>query len=117
MGVGDGGWTSGLARLQSCDSGCSGPGLAPDDVCAGPREVDRIETANPLALEVALSVQQKMQLRWEAESNAKLRSLANAEQTDERQRQADQFKISATQRGGLLRWLPISATPERPGDR
>ena len=62
-------------------------GLAPDYICAGPREVDRIEkgycqrisgysldlavgamlveTVTPLALEVALSVQQEMQSRWD----------------------------------------------------
>jgi DNA invertase Pin-like site-specific DNA recombinase len=134
-------------------------GLAPDYICAGPREVDRIEkgycqrisgysldlavgamlveTVTPLALEVALSVQQEMQSRWdeadrlrrlqvdraryeselarrrflrvdpdnrlvaaslEAEWNVKLRVLAEAEQNYERQRQADQLKISAAQR-------------------
>jgi len=62
-------------------------GLAPDYICAGSREVDRIEkgycqrisgysldlavgallveTVTPLALEVALSVQQEMQSRWD----------------------------------------------------
>jgi hypothetical protein len=62
-------------------------GLAPDYICAGPREIDRIErgycqrisgysldlavgamlveTVTPLALEVALSVQQEMQSRWD----------------------------------------------------
>jgi hypothetical protein len=62
-------------------------GLAPDYICPGPREVDRIEsgycqrisgysldiavgallveTMTPLALEVALSVQQEMQRRWD----------------------------------------------------
>jgi hypothetical protein len=138
-------------------------GLAPDYICAGPREVDRIEkgycqrisgysldlavgallvqTVTPLALEVALSVQQEMQTRWdeadrlrrlqvdraryeselarrrflrvdpdnrlvaaslEAEWNVKLRALAQAEQNYDRQRQADQFKISATQREQVL---------------
>jgi hypothetical protein len=100
-----------------------------------------VETVTPLALEVALSVQQEMQSRWdeadrlrrlqvdraqyeselarrrflrvdpdnrlvaaslEAEWNTKLRALADAEQTYERQRQADQFKISATQREQVL---------------
>lgn len=138
-------------------------GLAPDYICAGPREVDRIEngycqrisgysldlavgamlveTVTPLALEVALSVQQEMQSRWdeadrlrrlqvdraryeselarrrflrvdpdnrlvaaslEAEWNVKLRALAEAEQNYERQREADQFKISAAQREQVL---------------
>jgi DNA invertase Pin-like site-specific DNA recombinase len=138
-------------------------GLAPDYICAGPREVDRIEkgycqrisgysldlavgallveTVTPLALEVALSVQQEMQSRWdeadrlrrlqvdraryeselarrrflrvdpdnrlvaaslEAEWNVKLRGLAEAEQNCDRQRQADQFKISAAQREQVL---------------
>jgi len=138
-------------------------GLAPDYICAGPREVDRIErgycqrisgysldfavgamlveTVTPLALEVALSVQQEMQSRWdeadrlrrlqvdraryeselarrrflpvdpdnrlvaaslEAEWNLKLRGLAEAEQNYERQRQADQLKISASQREQVL---------------
>jgi DNA invertase Pin-like site-specific DNA recombinase len=138
-------------------------GLAPDYICAGPREVDRIEngycqrvsgysldlavgamlveTVTPLALEVALSVQQEMQSRWdeadrlrrlqvdraryeselarrrflrvdpenrlvaaslEAEWNVKLRALAEAEQNYERQRQADQFKVSAAQREQVL---------------
>ena len=36
------------------------------------------------------------------ESNAKLRALAEAEQNYERQRQADQFKISAAQREQVL---------------
>ncbi|HEX4166970.1 MAG TPA: recombinase family protein [Bryobacteraceae bacterium] len=62
-------------------------GLAPDYVCQGPREVDRIdrgycqrvsgysldiaigsllvETVTPLALEVALSVQKELQSRWD----------------------------------------------------
>jgi len=100
-----------------------------------------VETVTPLALEVALSVQQEMQSRWdeadrlrrlqvdraryeselarrrflrvdpdnrlvaaslEAEWNVKLRALAEAEQNYERQRQADQFKISAAQREQVL---------------
>jgi DNA invertase Pin-like site-specific DNA recombinase len=138
-------------------------GLAPNYICQGPREVDRIEkgycqrisgysldkaigallveTVTPLALEVALSVQQEVQSRWdeadrlhrlqvdraryeselarrrflrvdpdnrlvaaslEAEWNAKLRALAEAEQNYERQRQADQFQISAAQREQVL---------------
>jgi hypothetical protein len=95
-----------------------------------------VETVTPLALEVALSVQQELQSRWdeadrlrrlqvdraryeselarrrflrvdpdnrlvaaslEAEWNAKLRALSEAEQNYERQRQADQFKVSAAQ--------------------
>jgi hypothetical protein len=138
-------------------------GLAPNYVCQGPREVDRIdkgycqrisgysldmaigallvETVTPLALDVALSVQQELQSRWEeadrlrrlqvdraryeselarrrflrvdpdnrlvaasleTEWNAKLRALSEAEQNYERQRQADQFKISAAQREQVL---------------
>jgi hypothetical protein len=131
-------------------------GLAPDYICAGPLEVDRkgycqrisgysldlavgatlVETVTPLALEVALSVQQEIQSRWdeadrlrrlqvdraryeselarrrflrvdpdnrlvaaslEAEWNARLRALAEAEQNYQRQCQADQFKISAVE--------------------
>jgi hypothetical protein len=133
-------------------------GLAPYYVCQGPREVDRIdkgycqrisgysldmaigtllvETITPLTLEVALSVHQELQSRWEeadrlrrlqvdraryeselarrrflrvdpdnrlvaasleAEWNAKLRALSEAEQNYDRQCQADQFKISAAQ--------------------
>jgi len=138
-------------------------GLAPDYICAGSREVDRIEkgscqrisgysldlavgallveTVTPLALEVALSVQQEMQSRWdeadrlrrlqvdraryeselarrrflrvdpdnrlvaaslEAEWNVKLRALAEAEQNYERQRQADQCRISPAQQKQVL---------------
>ncbi len=138
-------------------------GLAPDYVCQGPREVDRIdkgycqrisgysldmaigallvETVTPVALEVALSVHQELQSRWEeadrlrrlqvdraryeselarrrflrvdpdnrlvaasleAEWNAKLRALSEAEQNYDRQCQADQFKISAAQREQVL---------------
>jgi len=138
-------------------------GLAPDYICPGPREVDRIEkgycqrisgysldiavgsllvdTVTPLALEVALSIQQEMQSRWdeadrlrrlqvdraryeselarrrflrvdpdnrlvaaslEAEWNAKLRALSDAEQNYGRQRQADQFIFSAKQREQVL---------------
>lgn len=96
---------------------------------------------SPLALEVALSVHQEMQSRWdevdglrrlqvdrgryeselarrrflrvdpdnrliaaslEAEWNVKLRALAEVEQNYERQRQADQLKISAAQREQVL---------------
>jgi len=138
-------------------------GIAPDYICPEPREVDRIEkgycqrisgysldlaigallveTVTPLALEVALSVHQELQSRWdeadrlrrlqvdraryeselarrrflrvdpdnrlvaaslEAEWNAKLRALSEAEQNYERQRQADQFKVSAAQREQVL---------------
>jgi hypothetical protein len=138
-------------------------GLAPDYICQGPREVNRIErgycqrisgysldiaigallveTVSPLALEVALSVQQELQSRWdeadrlrrlqvdraryeselarrrflrvdpdnrlvasslEAEWNVKLRALSEAEQNYERQRQADQIKVSAAQREQVL---------------
>jgi hypothetical protein len=95
----------------------------------------------PLALEVALSVQQELQSRWdeadrlrrlqvdrasyeselarrrflrvdpdnrlvaaslEAEWNSKLRALSVAEQNYERQRQADQLKVSAVQREQVL---------------
>jgi hypothetical protein len=138
-------------------------GLAPDYICPGAREVDRIErgycqrisgysldmavgallveTVTPLALEVGLSVQQELQSRWdeadrlrrlqvdraryecelarrrflrvdpdnrlvasslEAEWNAKLRGLSEAELNYERQRQADQFRINATQREQIL---------------
>ena len=139
-------------------------GLAPYYLCPGPREVDRIEkgycqsisgysldlavgallveTVTPLALEVALSVQQEMQSRWdeadrlrrlqvdraryqaelarrrflrvdpdnrlvaaslEAEWNAKLRALAEAEQNYARQCEADQLPISTAQREQVLR--------------
>ena len=100
-----------------------------------------VETVTPLALEVALSIQQEMQFRadeadrlrrlqvdraryeselarrrflrvdpdnrlvaasLEAEWNAKLRALSEAEQNYERQRQADQFTISETQREQVL---------------
>jgi hypothetical protein len=138
-------------------------GLAPDYICAGPREMDRIDkgycqrisgysldralgtllvdTVTPLALEVALSVQREMQSRWEdadrlrrlqvdraryeaelarrrflrvdpdnrlvaasleAEWNAKLRALSEAEQTCDRQRQADQATMSDGQRAQVL---------------
>jgi DNA invertase Pin-like site-specific DNA recombinase len=138
-------------------------GLAPFYICQGPREVDRIdkgycqrisgysldkaigallvETVTPLALEVALSVQQELQSRWdeadrlrrlqvdraryeselarrrflrvdpdnrlvaaslETEWNSKLRALSEAEQNYERQRQADQLKVSAVQREQVL---------------
>jgi hypothetical protein len=100
-----------------------------------------VETVTPLALEVALSVQQEIQARsdeadrlrrlqvdraryeselarrrflrvdpdnrlvagsLEAEWNVKLRALSEAEQNYERQRQADQFKISEAQREQVL---------------
>jgi DNA invertase Pin-like site-specific DNA recombinase len=138
-------------------------GLAPFYICQGPREVDRIdkgycqrisgysldkaigallvETVTPLALEVALSVQQELQSRWdeadrlrrlqvdraryeselarrrflrvdpdnrlvaaslETEWNSKLRALSEAEQNYERQRHADQLKVSAVQREQVL---------------
>lgn len=138
-------------------------GFAPVYICQGPREVDRIEngycqrisgysldlaigallveTVTPLALEVALSVQQELQSRWdeadrlrrlqvdraryeselarrrflrvdpenrlvaaslEAEWDAKLRALSAAEQNYERQRQADQIKVSGAQREQVL---------------
>lgn len=138
-------------------------GLAPFYICQGPREVDRIdkgycqrisgysldmaigtllvETVTPLALEVALSVHQELQSRWEeadrlrrlqvdraryeselarrrflrvdpdnrlvaasleAEWNAKLRALSEAEQNYDRQCQADQLRISAPQREQVL---------------
>ena len=138
-------------------------GLAPFYICQGPREVDRIdkgycqrvsgysldkaigtllvETVTPLALEVALSVQQELQSRWdeadrlrriqvdraryeselarrrflrvdpenrlvaaslEAEWNSKLRALSEAEQNYERQREADQLKVSTVQREQVL---------------
>ena len=138
-------------------------GLAPFYICQGPREVDRIEkgycqrvsgysldkaigallveTVTPLALEVALGVQQELQSRWdeadrlrrlqvdraryeselarrrflrvdpdnrlvaaslETEWNSKLRALSEAEQNYERQRQADQLKVSAVQREQVL---------------
>src|SRR5437016_3564206 len=138
-------------------------GLAPFYICQGPRDVDRIdkgycqrvsgysldkaigallvETVTPLALEVALSVQQELQSRWdeadrlrriqvdraryeselarrrflrvdpenrlvaaslEAEWNSKLRALSEAEQNYERQREADQLKVSTVQREQVL---------------
>ena len=138
-------------------------GLAPFYICQGPREVDRIdkgycqrisgysldkaigallvETVTPLALEVALSVRQELQSRWdeadrlrrlqvdraryeselarrrflrvdpdnrlvaaslETEWNSKLRALSEAEQNYERQRHADQLKVSAVQREQVL---------------
>jgi hypothetical protein len=138
-------------------------GLAPFYICQGPREVDRIEkgycqrvsgysldkaigallveTVTPLALEVALNVQQELQSRWdeadrlrrlqvdraryeselarrrflrvdpdnrlvaaslEAEWNSKLHALSEAEQTYERQCEADQLKVSAVQREQVL---------------
>jgi len=138
-------------------------GLYPFYICQGPREVDRIdkgycqrvsgysldkaigallvETVTPLALEVALSVQQELQSRWdeadrlrrlqvdraryeselarrrflrvdpdnrlvaaslEAEWNSKLHALSEAEQNYERQRQADQLKVSSVQREQVL---------------
>jgi DNA invertase Pin-like site-specific DNA recombinase len=138
-------------------------GLAPFYICQGPREVDRIdkgycqrvsgysldkaigallvETVTPLALEVALNVQQELQSRWdeadrlrriqvdraryeselarrrflrvdpenrlvaaslEAEWNSKLRALCEAEQNYERQREADQLKVSTVQREQVL---------------
>jgi DNA invertase Pin-like site-specific DNA recombinase len=138
-------------------------GLAPFYICQGPREVDRIdkgycqrisgysldkaigallvETVTPLALEVALSVQQELQSRWdeadrlrrlqvdraryeselarrrflrvdpdnrlvaaslETEWNSKLRALSEAEQNYERQRHADQLKVSPVQREQVL---------------
>ena len=138
-------------------------GLAPFYICQGPREVDRIEkgycqrisrysldkairallveTVTPLALEVALHVQQELKSRWdeadrlrrlqvdraryeselarrrflrvdpdnrlvaaslEAEWNAKLRALSEAEQNHERQRQADQLTVSTEQRERVL---------------
>lgn len=100
-----------------------------------------VDTVTPLALEVALSVQQELQSRWdeadrlrrlqvdrvsyeselarrrflrgdpdnrlvaaslEAEWNSKLRALSVAEQNYERQRQADQLKMSAVQREQVL---------------
>src|SRR5689334_3056972 len=118
-----------------------------------------VETVNPLALEVALSVHQELQSRWEeadrlrrlqvdraryeselarrrflrvdpdnrlvaasleAEWNAKLRALSEAEQNYDRQCQADQFKISAAQREQVLalatdfrRLWHDSETPDR----
>jgi hypothetical protein len=138
-------------------------GLAPFYICQGPRELDRIdkgycqrisgysldkaigallvETVTPLALEVALSVQQELQSRWdeadrlrrlqvdraryeselarrrflrvdpdnrlvaaslETEWNSKLRALSEAEHNYERQRHADQLKVSAVQREQVL---------------
>jgi hypothetical protein len=138
-------------------------GVYPFYICQGPREVDRIEkgycqrvsgysmdkaigsllveTVTPLALEVALNVQQELQSRWdeadrlrrlqvdraqyeselarrrflrvdpdnrlvaaslEAEWNSKLRALSEAEQNYERQRQADQLKVSSEQREQVL---------------
>jgi Recombinase/Recombinase zinc beta ribbon domain len=138
-------------------------GLAPVYICQGPREADRIEngycqrisgysldlaigallveTVTPLALEVALSVQQELQSRWdeadrlrrlqvdraryeselarrrflrvdpdnrlvaaslEADWDAKLRALSEAEQNYERQRQADQIKVGGAQREQVL---------------
>jgi len=100
-----------------------------------------VETVTPLTLEVALSVQQELQFRWEqadrlrrlqvdraryeaelarrrflrvdpdnrlvaasleADWNSKLRALSEAEQNYERQRQADQRKLSPEQRGQVL---------------
>jgi hypothetical protein len=138
-------------------------GTYPFYICQGPREVDRIEkgycqrvsgysldkaigsllveTVTPLALEVALNVQQELQSRWdeadrlrrlqvdrahyeselarrrflrvdpdnrlvaaslEADWDSKLRALAEAEQNYERQRQADQLKVSSEQREQVL---------------
>jgi recombinase-like zinc beta ribbon protein len=138
-------------------------GTYPFYICQGPREVDRIEkgycqrvsgysldkaigsllveTVTPLALEVALNVQQELQSRWdeadrlrrlqvdrahyeselarrrflrvdpdnrlvaaslEADWNSKLRALSEAEQNYERQRQADQLKVSSEQREQVL---------------
>jgi hypothetical protein len=138
-------------------------GRYPFYICQGPREVDRIEkgccqrvsgysldkaigsllveTVTPLALEVALNVQQELQSRWgeadrlrhlqadraryeselarrrflrvdpdnrlvapslEADWNSKLRALSEAEQNFERQRQADQLKVSSEQREQVL---------------
>lgn len=138
--------------------------LAPSYICPGHRESDRfekgygcqmvsgssldeavgnllVETVSPLALEVALSVQQELQTRFEeadrlrrlqvdraryeaelarrrflrvdpdnrlvaasleAEWNSKLRALAEAEQTYERQRQSDLAKLSDRQRERIL---------------
>jgi DNA invertase Pin-like site-specific DNA recombinase len=97
-------------------------GLAPDYICQGPREVelqsrwdeadrlrrlqvDRARYESELARRRFLRVDPDNRLvgaSLEAEWNAKLRALAEAEQNYERQSQADQFKISASQQEQVL---------------